>query len=167
MFCNHSPDRRQGGGRVSWVWCREEAGGRGGCGVWEAWEDGGPPLTRRELGLDAPPPQGPLAQHHVAAFPLDLEDAPKQDPLRHRLWELGRPKGRPLLQGAHPVPAFPQEHGGRRAGRNRRPSRGLLGRKSVCNLGLGRVRCCQGNRAASLNGGGAGRRGRPLEFPLV
>lgn len=37
------------------------------------------PLTRGALGLDGPPPQGPLAQHHVAAAPPDLEDAPKQN----------------------------------------------------------------------------------------
>lgn len=36
------------------------------------------PLTRGSLGLDGPPPQGQLAQHHVAAAPPDLEDAPQQ-----------------------------------------------------------------------------------------
>lgn len=76
-------------------------GGRGGCRVWGAWEGGGrgPPLTSRELRPDALPPQGPLAQRHIAAFPPDLEDASKQNPLGFSscLWELRTPDGRPLL----------------------------------------------------------------------
>lgn len=83
------------------------------CG--ECRKMGWPPLTGWELGLDAPPPQGPLAQHHIATFPPDLEDAQKQNPLGHGLWEKQGHEGRPLLQGAHPAPAFPPEHGGQAA----------------------------------------------------
>lgn len=73
----------------------------------------GPPLTSWELGPDALPPQGPLAQRHIAAFPPDLEDASKQNPLGFSscLWELRTPDGRPLLQSAHPAPESPAEHG--------------------------------------------------------
>jgi hypothetical protein len=42
-------------------------------------------LTCRALGLNGPPAQGALAEHHVAAAPPDLEDAPEQDLLLRRL----------------------------------------------------------------------------------
>lgn len=55
----------------------------GGCEAVDGEEAPGPspgPLTRGALGLDGPPPQGPLTQNHVAAAPPDLEDAPQQSP---------------------------------------------------------------------------------------
>lgn len=119
----------------------------------------GPPLTRRELGLDAPPPQGPLAQHHITAFPLDLEDAPKQNPLSHRLWELRGHEGRPLLQGTHAAPALSPEHGARGAGR---PPESLLGRRVSTASGPRPV--LPGQPCREPEGGGAGGRGR-WSFP--
>lgn len=122
----------------------------------------GPPLTRRELGLDAPPPQGPLAQHHVTAFPPDLEDAPKQNPLSHRLWELRGHERRPLLQGAHPAPALPPEHGAQGAGRNWGPPGSLLGRR--VSTASGPRPALPGQPCREPEGGGAGGRGR-WSFP--
>lgn len=113
-------------------------GGREGAGTFRAG-----PRTCETLGADGPPPQGPLAQHHVAAVPPDLEDAPEQNQLGRRLglWP-GRPlrrrqgtrrRGRLLLpaalQGAHPAPAPPPGHGGPRAGPELGSRGGLRGRR--------------------------------------
>lgn len=85
-----------------------------------------PALTRGALRLDGPPPQGPLAQHHVAAAPPDLEDAPEQNLLGRRLRLLRGHPQRPgpssgrrgrlflpaTLQGAHAAATLPSGHGG-------------------------------------------------------
>ena len=131
------------------------AEGRGGSRVWGAWEGRGPPLTSRELGLDASPPQGPLAQRHIAAFPPDLEDATQQNPLGFSscLWVLRRR----LLQGAHPAPASPPEHGDAVLGRIGEPPEIFVGRKCGYSHCLGLVPRCQGNQKLLKEGGAEGR----------
>lgn len=100
----------------------------GGCEAVDGEEAPGPspgPLTRGALGLDGPPPQGPLTQNHVAAAPPDLEDAPQQSPVGRCLrLRQGRPqRGRrssrlqgrlflpAALQGAHTAASPPSRHG--------------------------------------------------------
>lgn len=108
---------------------RQRRGGE--CGAEEGKEaEGGEgagtrALTRGAHGLDGPPPQGPLAQHHIAAVPPNFEDAPEQNLLGSRLWRLrerprrgghsGRSRGRlflpAALQGAHAAAPLPPRHG--------------------------------------------------------
>lgn len=118
----------EGGGKAQGRRVRSREGGGEGGTARKAEERNLPlgPLTCGALGLDGLPPQGPLAQHHIAAVPTDLEDAPEQNLLRRCLWLLpGRPQHRghgvgrggrlflpAALQGAHPAAALPPGHGG-------------------------------------------------------
>lgn len=137
------------------------------------------PLTCGALGLDGPPPQGPLAQHHVAAVPPDLEDAPEQNLLGRSLWlQPGRPQHRghssrhrgrlflrAALQGAHPAATPPPGHGGTASGARARGRGRLLEEAAeaaaATALAASGAATATARRAETQEGGGAGRRGRP------